>query len=84
MRHFASSGFWKAYRDLPPATRDAADTAYALLKSDPHHPSLRLKRVGAYWSARIGLRHRALAVDVEGGLLWFWIGNHADYDRLIR
>ncbi|HEV2552120.1 MAG TPA: hypothetical protein VGV17_00010 [Bosea sp. (in: a-proteobacteria)] len=84
MRHFASAAFWKAYRDLPPATRDAADTAYALLKSDPHHPSLRLKRVGPYWSARIGLRHRALAVDVEGGLLWFWIGNHAEYDRLIK
>ena len=65
-------------------TRDAADTAYALLKSDPRHPSLRLKRVGPYWSARIGLRHRALAVDVEGGLLWFWIGNHAEYDRLIK
>ncbi len=84
MRHFASAGFWKAYRDLPAATREAADACYALLKSDPHHPSLRLKRVGRYRSARVGLRYRAMAVDVEGGLLWFWIGNHAEYDRLIR
>jgi len=84
VRHFASPSFWQAYRELPATTRDAADKAYALLKSDPHHPSLHLKRVGRYWSARIGLRYRALAVDVEDGLLWFWIGSHADYDRLIR
>jgi hypothetical protein len=25
----------------------------------------------------------ALAVEVDGGYLWFWIGSHADYDRLI-
>jgi hypothetical protein len=31
----------------------------------------------------VGLRHRALAVEVEDGLLWFWIGSHADYDKLI-
>lgn len=84
MRHFASAAFWKAYHELPPETRRAADEAYALLKADPHHPSLRLKRVGRYWSVRVGLRYRALSVDVDGGLLWFWIGNHADYDRLIR
>ena len=84
MRHFASPGFWQAYHELPAQTRDAADRAYALLKSDPHHPSLHLKRVDRYWSARVGLRYRALAIDVEDGLLWFWIGSHADYDRLIR
>jgi hypothetical protein len=22
-------------------------------------------------------------VDVEGGILWFWIGEHAEYDRLV-
>jgi hypothetical protein len=52
-------------------------------KGDPRHPSLQFKKVGRYWSAHIGLRYRALAVDVEGGHLWFWIGSHADYDKLI-
>jgi hypothetical protein len=33
---------------------------------------------------RVGRRFRALAVEVDDGLLWFWIGSHADYDRLIR
>jgi hypothetical protein len=84
MRHFASPAFWKAYETLPAAVRDLADKNFALLKRDPDHPSLRLKKVGRYWSARVGLRYRALATEVDGGLLWFWIGSHADYDALVK
>jgi len=83
MRHFASAGFWEAYRRLPENIRLLADKNYSLLKQNPQHPSLHLKKVGRFWSARIGARYRALAVEVEGGLLWFWIGSHADYDALI-
>ncbi|RJF66788.1 type II toxin-antitoxin system RelE family toxin [Rhodopseudomonas palustris] len=84
MRHLASSKFWTAYRALPPAIRDLADKNFALLKADPHHPSPHLKKVGGLFSARIGLGYRALAVPVEDGLLWFWIGSHADYDAMLR
>lgn len=84
MRHFASSAFWDAYHKLPPAVRELADKNFALLKSDPRHPSLQLKKVGRYWSARVGLRYRVLGTEVDGGLVWFWIGSHADYDTLIR
>lgn len=52
MRHHASAAFWKAYEALSPKTRLAADAAYLLMKADPHHPSLRLKRVGKFWSVR--------------------------------
>jgi hypothetical protein len=69
---------------LPEQVRIQADKNYVLLKSDPHHPSLHLKKVGRFWSVRIGLRYRALAIEVEGGLLWFWIGSHSDYDAMIR
>jgi len=84
MRHFASGSFWEAYRRLPENMRLLADKNYDLLKQNPQHSSLHLKKVGRFWSARIGSRYRALAVEVEGGLLWFWIGSHADYDALIR
>ena len=84
MRHFASPAFWAAYRKLPEPVRALADTSFALLKADPRHPSLHLKKVGRYWSVRVGLSYRALAVPVDEGLLWFWIGSHAEYDRLIR
>jgi len=84
MRHFASRKFWDAYQALPESVRALADKNYALLKIDPRHPSLHLKRVGNYWSVRVGLGYRALAVEVDDGLLWFWIGSHARYDELIR
>ena len=83
MRHFASVRFWEAYQRLPENIRSLADKNYELLKQNPQHPSLNLKKVGRFWSVRIGARYRALAVQVEGGLLWFWIGSHADYDALI-
>jgi len=82
MRHFASPAFWENYIRLPQQVRALADKNYALLKTDPRHPSLQLKKVGRFWSVRVGIHHRALAVEVDGGLLWFWIGSHADYDRL--
>jgi hypothetical protein len=25
----------------------------------------------------------ALAVEVSGGLVWFWIGSHSDYDKMM-
>jgi hypothetical protein len=69
---------------LPSHVQNVADQAYARLKEDPRHPSLHFKQVGRFWSVRIGLQYRALAVEVPDGLVWFWIGTHADYDRLLR
>ena len=83
MRHFAGRKFWDAYQALPESVRALADKNFALLKADPRHPSLHLKKVGDYWSVRVGLGYRALAVEVDDGLLWFWIGSHKRYDELI-
>lgn len=82
MKHRASPRFWKAYRTLPDERQRAADQAFDLLKRDSRHPSLHLKRVGRFWSVRVGLHHRALAVESGPDLVWFWIGSHAEYDRL--
>ena len=84
MTHHASPAFWAASESLPPEARAAADKAFARLSVDPRHPSLHFKRVGRFWSARVDRGHRALAIPVDDGLLWFWIGTHADYDHLIR
>lgn len=54
MNHFATSEFWYCYRCLPDEVRELADKNFALLRQDPHHPSLRLKKVGSFWSA-VGL-----------------------------
>jgi hypothetical protein len=36
------------------------------------------------WSVRAGSGHRALGMEIEDGILWFWIGTHAEYKRLIQ
>src|SRR5487761_1837105 len=59
VNHFATPEFWYHYRRLPPEVRELADKNFALLRQDPHHPSLRLKKVGSFRSARVGLRYRA-------------------------
>jgi hypothetical protein len=83
VKHFTSPKFWTTYEALPLQVRKLADANFALLKRDSKHPSLQFKKVGRFWSSRVGLRYRALAAEVDGGYLWFWIGSHADYDRLI-
>ena len=84
MKHFATPAFWTCYRGLPAHVRELANKNYQILKENSQHPSLRLKKVGRYWSVRIGLNYRALAIDMDEGLLWFWIGNHSEYDRLLK
>jgi hypothetical protein len=83
VRHLASPAFWEAYDRLPDAVRRVADRNFALLKQNNRHPALHYKAVGRYRSARVGLGYRALGVEIEDGVLWFWIGTHADYDKLL-
>ena len=75
MKHRASPRFWSSYEALPVAVQELADRTYEQLKTDLRHPSLHLKRIGRFWSVRVGLRHRALAVQAsQDELLWVWIG----------
>lgn len=84
MKHLASPSFWELYEKLSSAIRELADKNFELLKDDPKHPSLHFKKVGKYWSVRVGMKYRALGVDIEEGILWFWIGTHSDYDKIIE
>jgi hypothetical protein len=81
--HHASPDFWQCYDALPQDIRKQADQAFEHLKQDSQYPSLHFKRVGRFWSARVGGSYRALAVESASGLIWFWIGSHADYDKII-
>lgn len=76
--------FWVWYQALPAEVRELADRSFALLKSDPRHPSLHFKRPGELWSVRVGDHYRALGTDVRDGIYWVWIGTHAEYDKIIR
>ena len=83
MKHFASPQFWRLYRQLPPEVRALADKNFQLLKADSKHPSLHFKKIGRLWSVRVGAHYRALGLDKVEGVVWFWIGSHADYERLL-
>lgn len=84
MRYRATPDFWYHYRQLPDEIQSLADRCYDLLKQDSRYPSLHFKRVGHFWSVRIGIHYRALAVEENDDIAWFWIGTHAEYDRLLR
>lgn len=86
MKHQTLPRFWRHYQQLPKEVQELADRSFALLKSDPYHPSLHLKRVGKtrhLWSVRVGAHYRALGIEKPDGILWFWIGSHAEYEKLL-
>lgn len=86
MRSRGNARFWVAYRALPPEVRESAREAYREFRDDPRRPGLRFKKVhatGPIYSVRVTLGYRAVCV-VRGDLAtWFWIGTHAEYDRLL-
>ncbi len=83
MIHRTTRRFWECYRSLPVQIREQADKSFSLLREDPRHPSLHFKKVGHFWSARVGTGHRALAVPDGQDYIWVWIGTHDEYERLI-
>jgi hypothetical protein len=80
--------FRDLYDALSPAVRQQADKAYAQFERDPNYAGLNFKSVGGdptWYSARIGISYRALCRRApDGTYVWFWIGAHADYDKLLR
>jgi hypothetical protein len=83
--HHASPDFWFCYRNLPEDVQRLADKAFELLEENPRHPSLRFKKIGSLWSARVNLNYRALAAEAnDGSYVWFWIGTHAAYEKLLN
>ena len=63
--------------------QEAANKSFELLKSNSQHPSLHFKKLDKVWFTRVTLDYRALAVERPNGLLWFWIGAHDEYERLL-
>jgi len=83
VNHFTTADFWECYKRLPAEVRELADKNFQLLKADPKYPSLHFKKIDGLWSARVGRDYRALGLDKAEGVVWFWIGTHADYEKLL-
>ncbi|HYN40748.1 MAG TPA: hypothetical protein VE129_03150 [Thermoanaerobaculia bacterium] len=86
MKSRTSAAFRRAFEALPTEVRDQARKAYAQFRFNPQHPGLRFKAVHAtrpIYSVRVGLQYRALGVVTGGEIVWFWIGSHDEYERLL-
>jgi len=82
--HKTTPQFWQLFDELPEAVQKIARRNFELLKQNPRHPSLRFKKAGQFWSARVGLNYRALAMEYEFGYIWVWIGSHDEYKRMLK
>jgi hypothetical protein len=86
MKSFTSRRFRDAYANLPEPVRRQARRAYRLFRRDPSQPGLNLKKVdyeNDVYSVRVGRGYRALGRLDGPDMVWFWIGPHGDYDKLI-
>ena len=86
MKSRTTRQFRKAYEKLPDEIRRRANHAYEMFEQDPSHPSLRFKKVHPsepIYSVRISRDYRAVGVLEEDVIVWFWIGSHDEYERLI-
>ena len=82
--HHATARFWASLARLPEPIQRVAHQNFALLKANPAHPSLHFKKIGKLWSARVGIKYRAVAVEDGADFIWVWVGPHDEYQRLIK
>lgn len=86
MKSYLTREFRRQFAELPGEVRERAREAYRLFRTNPWHPSLQFKKIHPsqpILSVRIGLGYRAVGVRREDAVYWYWIGSHADYDRLL-
>ena len=86
MNSHSTERFREALKQLPKEIRQNAQEAYRLWQEDPQHPSLHFKRIHStkpVYSVRVGLGWRAVGLRRGDNMVWYWIGSHADYEKLI-
>jgi hypothetical protein len=82
-----ADGFWKCYKELPEEIKTEAREAYNNFKKNPYYPGLRFKRIHStrpIFSLRITKDYRAVGIEQNKQVIWFWIGSHGDYDNLLK
>jgi len=87
LKSHLNADFIQLFQKLPNRVKRKARKNYKLWRQNKQHPSLEFKRVHTrdhIYSIRIGIGWRALGVIVEDCIVWFWIGSHNDYEKLLH
>ncbi|MGA9364980.1 MAG: hypothetical protein WBW16_11510 [Bacteroidota bacterium] len=86
MKSRTTRRFRESFGELPRNIQEKARAAFKVWKTNPYHPSLRFKQVHSdepIFSVRIGMGWRALGLRENDTVIWFWVGSHADYEKLV-
>jgi hypothetical protein len=87
MKSRTTRRFRDLFATLPGRVQHQARESYRLFAQNPAHPGLHFKQVHLdppTYSARVGISYRAVGVLDGDTVIWFWIGAHADYQKLLR
>ena len=87
MRSITDPAFWEAFNKLPVNIQERAREKFELWQSNRHHPSLNFKCVDKeddLWSVRVSINYRAVGTKVGDDIVWYWIGEHKTYEKIIK
>jgi len=80
--------FHTCFVRLPESVKRDAKKAFRLFDENPYHPRLQFKHVHAtrpIYSARVNNDgYRAVGIRAGEDILWYWIGPHDEYERVIQ
>jgi hypothetical protein len=83
---YLDEDFIKYFKKLPERIKVRARKAYRQWKENPFDPWLQFKQVHTskpIYSVRVNIGWRALGYKKNNTVLWFWIGSHEDYNKII-
>ena len=87
MKSSITEEFRDAFARLPKNVQRQARKAYRIFQDTQNNPALHFKKIHTLreiYSIRITQNYRALGTIKDDEIIWFWIGSHAEYDKLLK
>ena len=83
-QHVQDNNFRKLFNALPSNIQSKVVKKFEYLITIALPPSLQFKKVAGRWSIRIDLNYRALGKEINGTISWYWVGQHSEYDKILK
>lgn len=87
MKSVHTEAYHRLFAQLPQDVQKQASKADRLFKENPNYPSLQFKCVDkerSWYSVRVNKSYRVVGIKEGDMIIWFFIGSHTDYDRLLK